>query len=480
MGADILIVDDEADIRRLVQGILEDEGYTTRLSANSTEAFKEVQKKQPDLIILDIWLQDSEYDGLEVLKKLKAEHPFIPFVMISGHGTIETAVSAIKDGAYDFIEKPFKSDRLLMLMHRALETASLRRENAALKKRTPIETPKLDGVSDALQQVRQIIDRAAPTNSRILITGEAGTGKDIAARMIHENSTRKDNSFLSLNCATLRPERFEIELFGAEAHGQESAYIGILEQAHGGTLLLDEVADMPLQTQGKIARALQEQRFHKIGGQDAIQSDVRVLATTNKNLVDAIKSGEFREDLYYRLNVVQIVLPPLRKRREDIPLIIESILNDACRQFGLDNKNCAKETLNILQTAQWAGNVRQLKNMIEWMCIMHGDAVKSEFMPEHLPPEFGQLQVQKGLEASGDSIFASLTALPLRDAREVFEREYLEQQIVRFEGNISKTAEFIGMERSALHRKLKSLNITHDKNSDAPAIEHIQKKSVYQ
>ncbi len=467
MSADILIVDDEADIRSLIRGILDDEGYETREAGNSTAAFAEVEKKVPDLIVLDIWLQGSDKDGLEILKALKEQHGALPFVMISGHGTIETAVSAIKDGAYDFIEKPFKSDRLLMLISRALETAALRRENAALKKRSFGEADQLIGKSPVIQNIQQLIERAAPTNSRILITGEAGTGKDIVARLIHKNSERAEEGFMVLNCATLRPERLEIELFGEEAGLQgDGGHIGILEQANGGTLLLDEIADMPLETQGKIVRVLQEQRFHKIGGQKDIESDVRVIATTNKDLEALIENGDFREDLYYRLNVIQIQIPSLRKRTEDIPELTNAFMADMLKQLGFEEQTLTNAALNIFKSYGWPGNIRQLKNVIEWVCIMHGGDNKGSLGPEDLPPEISGgkcAAIGADLQSGFDDNFMEL---PLRDAREEFERKYLLAQVARFDGNISKTAEFVGMERSALHRKLKSLQIHQEKTQD--------------
>ena len=460
MSADILIVDDEADIRNLIQGILEDEGYETREAASSEQAYAEVEKKLPSLIVLDIWLQGSKDDGLEILKTLKAQHTDLPFVMISGHGTIETAVSAIKDGAYDFIEKPFKSDRLLMMISRALETAILRRENAALKKQALGQADQLIGKSPAVQGINEIINRAAPTNSRILIQGAPGTGKDVVARLIHEHSERKDQVFLALNCATLRPERLEIELFGCVAGVDgESEHIGILEKAHGGTLLLDEVGDMPLETQGKILRVLQEQKFQKIGGNDVIESDVRVLATTNLNLEQAIKDGDFREDLYYRLNVVQIEMPRLQERTEDIPAFAESFLQNFLKNSDEQEKSFTPAALNVLKSYNWPGNIRQLKNMMEWVSIMHGGSDEEKLSPEHLPPE---LTISDAVVGGQDT--DTYFDLPLREAREEFERQYLLSQVARFDGNISKTAQFVGMERSALHRKLKSLQINLDKD----------------
>ena len=467
MSSDILIVDDESDIRSLIRGILEDEGYSVREASNSTETTKAVEEKVPSLIVLDIWLQGSKLDGLEILKTLKKKYTDLPFVMISGHGTIETAVSAIKDGAYDFIEKPFKSDRLLMMISRALETAALRRENKALRKTAQdVVIENLTGQSAVIQNIRQVIERVAPTNSRVLIKGDAGTGKDVVARLLHRDSTRNAEEFMVLNCATLQPERLEIELFGSEAGEEGAGHIGILEKANNGTLLLDEVADMPLQTQGKIVRVLQEQQFRRLGGQELVKTDIRVIATTNRDLEQAIKDGDFREDLYYRLNVVEIEMPPLSKRPEDIAELAETFLQKLRKQTEDSAHKFSSEALAVLKAHPWPGNVRQLKNVVEWVCIMHGNHEGKVFGIEHLPPEISGV----GRVGGSDDVSSSQPGqtqfldMSLREAREEFEREYLLAQVERFEGNISKTAQFIGMERSALHRKLKSLQINHDKN----------------
>ncbi len=463
---EILIVDDEQDIRNLIQEILEDEGYVARAVANSSEAYRIFSEKVPDLVILDIWLQESEDDGLQILKKLKAAHEYLPVIMISGHGTIETAVSAIKDGAYDFIEKPFKSDRLLLMVSRALETARLKKENAALRRFAQADSPVLLGHSPLVQAIQQLVERVAPMGSRVLITGEPGTGKDVVARMIHKESTRKDEVFLVLNCATLRPERLEMELFGSTQGGQGgSAHIGILEQVHHGTLLLDEVSDMPLETQGKIVRVLQEQRFQRIGDQTPIEVDVRIVATTNRNLEDLMKNGQFREDLFYRLNVVPIHMPPLRNRVQDIPELAQTFLQDFLKQTTYATKSFSSSAMTLLKQYRWPGNIRELKNVMEWVVIMYGAQSIDMFAPEHLPPEIMADPARKDLVTHGEPSFLKMDflTLSLREAREAFEREYLLSQVARFDGNISKTAQFVGMERSALHRKLKMLNISPDK-----------------
>ncbi len=475
MSSDILIVDDEEDIRNLVKGILEDEEYSVRLAADSSSAYKEIEERPPALIILDIWLQGSEHDGLEILESVKNDHPYIPVVMISGHGTIETAVSSIQKGAYDFIEKPFKSDRLLLMIKRALETAQLRRENEALRQKTDVPQD-LIGESSVMQQLKQVLERAAPANSRILLTGEAGTGKDIAARSLHRLSQRADKPFMVLNCATLRPERLETELFGSVS-GPEGERTGILEQANGGTLLLDEVADMPLETQGKIVRVLQEQRFQKVGDDKPVEVDVRILASTNRDLEKSMNEGDFRQDLYYRLNVVPIHMPPLKERTDDIPELVEYISSSLSKQSGLPKCSFSQAALSVMQTYDWPGNVRQLRNVIEWALIMNSNKADTPIEPEQLPPEIrNEIGGVITTQAEG-GVSKYLMELSLREAREMFEKEYLESQVNRFSGNISRTAKFIGMERSALHRKLKSLQILgNDKETNTDKIQNEKRK----
>lgn len=471
MTADILIIDDEFDIRGLIQGILEDEGYQTRDAATDERAYQQVNEKVPDLVILDIWLQGSKDDGLQILENIKKDHPYVPVLMISGHGTIETAVNAIKQGAYDFIEKPFKSDRLLLMIERALETAKLRRENDTL--RTKVQGPcELIGDSPAVTALLQTLLRVAQTNSRVLITGEPGTGKDLAARFIHRQSQRTNGPFMVLNCAIMRPERLEIELFGSENGVMgEPATTGVLEQADGGTLLLDEVADMPLETQGKIIRVLQEQRFQRVGGQQEIEADVRIIASTNRDLQKAMENGDFRQDLYYRLNVVPIEIPPLRDRVQDIALLAEYFSEVYSQQAGRAHCAFDPSTIATMQAYDWPGNVRQLRNVVEWCIIMGCTANDETVKPHQLPPELMESPQENTQKATKS---ADLVSLPLREAREAFERDYLMAQIKRFGGNISKTAEFVGMERSALHRKMKQLGISaiskqNDDAGDSPA-----------
>jgi two-component system nitrogen regulation response regulator NtrX len=455
MAHDILIVDDEADIRMLIAGVLKDEGYATREAANSTETLRELQARQPTLVILDIWLQDSELDGIAILRLLRAEMPAVPVVMISGHGTIETAVEAIKIGAYDFIEKPFKTDRLLLIIARAIETALLRRENEELKLRAGGEL-HLVGASLAANQLRQQIERVAPTGSRVLIAGAPGAGKEVVGRLLHARSRRSGGPFVAVNCATMHPDRLELELFGCEtAMNGSPRKIGTFERAHGGTLFLDEVADMPLETQGKIVRVLQEQTFERLGGSNRVEVDVRVVASTNRELSTEMAAGRFREDLFYRLNVVPIRVPSLRDRREDIPLLARHFMERAAEAARLPPRDFGEDALAALQSYSWPGNVRQLRNVVDWLLIMAPGDPRESVHAEHLPNEITSIAPTVVKWDKGSEIMT----LPLRDAREVFEREYLLAQVTRFAGNISRTAAFVGMERSALHRKLKSLGV---------------------
>ena len=459
MAHDILVVDDEADIRGLIADILRDEGYTCREAANSSEALGALSDRLPSLMVLDIWLQGSEMDGLQILETSKQHYEALPIVMISGHADIETAVSAIKIGAYDFIEKPFKADRLLLMVERAVDAARLRRENAELRERVG-EEPTLWGVSTEINQLRHVIERVAPTESRVLITGPAGVGKEVVARQLHSESHRKDGPFIAVNCATMIPATMEVELFGSEeAGGGAPRTIGTFEQADGGTLLLDEVADMPIETQGKIVRVLQEQTFQRVGGVRQVEVDVRVIASTNKDLNEEMAAGRFREDLYYRLSVVPISIPPLVVRPDDIPALIFHFMDRARVYAGLPPRVIAEDAMAALQSYSWPGNVRQLRNVVEWILIMAGDSPEDPVRIDMLPPEIcsstpAALRWEEGGEVMG---------LPLRDARDLFEKEYLKAQISRFGGNVTRTATFIGMERSALHRKLKMLGVTGDR-----------------
>jgi len=453
MAKEILIVDDERDIRTLTSEILRDEGFDTREAKDSTTALEAVQSREPGLVLLDIWLQGSKLDGIGILKEIKKEHPDVPVLMMSGHGTVETAVQAIKYGAYDFIEKPFTADRLLLLIERATEAAQLRRENAELRVRAGTSLDLL-GNSGAIKDVRQAVDRAAPTNSRIIISGPPGAGKEVIARMVHAHSRRAEGPFCVVNCAAMHPDRMETELFGTEGDSSGGRRVGMFERAHQGTLLLDEIGDMPLETQGKIVRVLQEQIFERVGGNSQVQVDVRVIASTTKDLTAEINAGNLREDLYYRLNVVPIHIPALIERRDDIPILARHFMSNAASATGQPQRDFTDDALAALQTYGWPGNVRELRNVIERLLIMAPGDSSQPISSAMLPPEIMGNAPSVDVERN-----AEIMSLPLRDAREMFEREYLLAQVERFGGNISQTAHFVGMERSALHRKLKSLGV---------------------
>ncbi len=453
MATDILIVDDEEDIRELVAGILSDEGHGTRTAKDSDEALNAIASRRPHLVFLDIWLQGSRLDGLQVLEQIQKQHKGLPVVMISGHGNIETAVSAIKIGAYDFIEKPFKADRLVLIAERALEAYQLRRELSALRQRAGA-FDRIVGNSPAVNQLQQLVGRVAPVNSRVLITGAPGTGKELAARCIHEASVRAGGPFVVINAATITPENMEMELFGREGPDGERK-IGALEEAHGGTLFLDEIADMPKDTQAKILRVLVDQTFLRVGGATKVQVDVRVISSSARDLASAIEEGALREDLFHRLAVVPIRVPSLAERREDIPALIEYFMENMSVASGMPRRQIAEDALAVLQLHDWPGNIRQLKNNVERLMILTAGEAGATITAEMLPADVGELVPATPAGVRGEK----LMSFPLREAREVFEREYLVAQLNRFSGNISRTAEFIGMERSALHRKLKSLSI---------------------
>jgi two-component system, NtrC family, nitrogen regulation response regulator NtrX len=455
MASDILIVDDESDIRELVSGILQDEGYEARTARDSDDALSAIKARRPSLVFLDIWLQGSKLDGLQLLDAVKEEHPELPVVMISGHGNIETAVAAIKRGAYDFIEKPFKADRLVLIADRALETSRLKREVKDLKQMAPLGST-LVGHSPSINQLRQTIEKVSPTNSRILIVGPSGSGKELTARSIHTQSTRAPGPFVVINAAAITPERMEIELFGVDqSNGSQGRKVGALEEAHGGTLFIDEIADMPRETQNKILRVLVDQTFQRVGGATKVAVDVRVISSTSRNLETEVAAGTFREDLYHRLSVVPIRVPPLAERREDIPELVDYFMEQISQATGLPKRKVGEDAKAVLQSHDWPGNVRQLRNNVERLMILAGGGPDAVINASMLPQDVGAMIPNMPTGNGGEQ----LMGLPLREAREVFERDYLRAQINRFGGNISRTAEFVGMERSALHRKLKALGI---------------------
>ncbi|PZT87600.1 MAG: sigma-54-dependent Fis family transcriptional regulator [Citromicrobium sp.] len=458
MALDILIVDDERDIRELVAGVLSDEGYECRTAADSTTALEAVDAKRPSVVLLDVWLHGSQMDGLEVLDAIKQREPELPVIIFSGHGNIDTAVSAVSRGAMDFIEKPFEAERLLLLVERATETERLRRENTRLRERMS-EGGEFTGNSAVINTVRATLKRVAATGSRVMISGPAGSGKEVAARLLHSWSTRADKPFVIVNSARITPERFEEELFGEEAEGKLVRQ-GLLETADGGTLYLDEVADMPLSTQARILRVLTEQSFVRVGGSRQIGVDVRVVSSTARDLQKEMDEKRFREDLFYRLNVVPVEVPSLAERRDDIPALAEHFFARYANEQGLRPPAVNEEAMAALQAYDWPGNVRQLRNVVERTIILTPreelETIEAEMLPEEVTGE----------RISGTGGLSSLMGSPLREARESFEREYLSIQIRRFSGNISKTASFIGMERSALHRKLKLLGMAERKGSE--------------
>ncbi|CAN7369844.1 AAA family ATPase [Devosia sp. Root413D1] len=459
MALDILIIDDEDDIRDLIAGILEDEGYQTRQAHDADSGLNEIARRRPSLVFLDIWMQGSRLDGLQLLDEFQSQHPDMPVVMISGHGNVETAVSAIRRGAYDYIEKPFKVDRLLLITQRAMEAARLKNEVADLRERSN-KTVELVGNSQAMQAVKGVIEKSAPTNSRIFISGSSGTGKGLSARLIHQRSARAEAPFVEINCSLYSPEEVAVVLFGRETRektGTLRTEVGALEKAHGGTLYLSEVAALPQAAQQALLRTLVESKFNRVGGAVAVPIDVRIISSSSQNVAGLIEDGQFRSDLFHRLSIVPLHLTPLKERREDIPPLVEVFIEQVCRLHNLKSLSIGDDAVAVLQGQDWPGNARQLRNSIERLLILVKDQTPADGMitAAMLPPDIGEV-----LPTVGDSdSSAHLMSLPLRDAREVFERQYLMAQIERFGGNISKTAEFVGMERSALHRKIKSLGL---------------------
>ncbi|MEO0486648.1 MAG: sigma-54 dependent transcriptional regulator [Pseudomonadota bacterium] len=459
--SDILIVDDEKDIRELISDILEDEGFTTRLAANSDEAMAQITSEPPALLILDIWLKDSRMDGIDILKAVKRDNPDVPVVIISGHGNIEIAVAAIRQGAYDFIEKPFNIDQLLVVIRRAMETSSLRRENQKLKQ---LESGPVMMVGEGatFRAMMSQLDKVTKSNGRVMLTGAPGSGKEAAARYIHAHSNRARAPFVVVNSAAIEPDRMEEVLFGRETpdRGVEK---GLLEQAHGGVIFFDEVADMPLGTQSKILRVLVDQQFQRVGGVDKVRVDLRVISSTNRDLRAAVDAGTFRPELFHRLSVVPIQVPSLEDRREDIPLLAQHFITEFNASQGLPNREISEDAEALMQTMVWPGNVRQLKNVMERVLILGSETG---------PVTAHELPQGEGAEAENRVVLSgALASLSLREARELFEREYLLTQINRFGGNISRTASFVGMERSALHRKLKSLGVVTTNKSGARVAE---------
>ena len=460
MALDILIVDDEDDIRDLIAGILEDEGYEARQAHDADSALNEIARRRPSLVFLDIWMQGSRLDGLQLLDVFQSQHPEMPVVMISGHGNIETAVSAIRRGAYDYIEKPFKIDRLLLITQRAMEAARLKSEIADLRERSNGKAAEMVGNSASLQQARAVIEKSAPTNSRIFISGPSGAGKGLCARLIHQKSSRADAPFVEINCSLYAPEEVQVVLFGRETReksGTLRTEVGALEKAHGGTLYLSEVSALPPPAQAALLRTLVESKFNRVGGSVGVPIDVRVISSSSQNFAGLIETGQFRSDLFHRLAIVPLQISPLKERREDVPPLVSLFIEQVCRMHSLRMLSIGDDALAVLQAQDWPGNARQLRNSIERLLILVKDQTPENgvISASMLPSDIGEV-----LPTVGDTdASAHLMSLPLREAREVFERQYLMAQIERFGGNISKTAEFVGMERSALHRKIKTLGL---------------------
>ena len=455
MAHDILIIDDEDDIRKQIAGILSDEGHQAREASNSTDGFNEIASRQPSLLILDVWLNNSELDGLQMLEIINRDYANLQVIVISGHATFDMAVSATKMGAYDFISKPFKTDVLILTVERAIKDARLRRENRDLQQQSGGLINELVGSSSVLTQVRHTIDRVAPTDSRVLVTGAPGSGKSLVGRILHNRSARRDGPFVILNCATLQADTLETALFGGENSDATTHVVGLLEQAHGGTLLLDEVADMSLETQGKIVRMLHSQRFQRVGGSRWIEVDVRVIATTHRDLQALMTGEQFREDLYYRLNVVPIVVPPLSARREDIPSLTQYFMSRSANAKGRAPRIINDSAMASLQAYEWPGNVWELVNVVERLLLLAPGALDVPVTSENVL----QATDQDDSDVMRWDRAPELMNSPLREAREAFETEYLMFHVTRFSGNISRTAEFVGMDRAALHRKLKMLGV---------------------
>ncbi|RJQ40650.1 MAG: sigma-54-dependent Fis family transcriptional regulator [Nitrospiraceae bacterium] len=441
----MLIVDDEKGIRESLSGILEDEGYDILTAASGEEAVKILRDASPDLVFLDIWL--TGMDGIRTLQEIKAMKPDVPVIMISGHGSIELAVKATQTGAYDFLEKPLSLERVLLVSKRALEKRTLEIENIALRENLTKKW-RLVGESQKIRDLREQMEMAAKSNSRVLIFGESGTGKEVVARLLHEKSLRAEKPFIEVNCAAIPQELIESELFGHEKGSFTGAFEkknGKFELADSGTLFLDEIGDMSLQTQAKVLRVIETQEFQRVGGNKNINVDVRIIAATNKDLRDEVKKGSFREDLFFRLNVIPLVIPPLKERKEDIPALVEYFLDSLAAEYGKPQRKILPEAVRHLQSYDWPGNVRELKNVIERLVIMTTSNTidaKNLLIPM--------------VEHGGSDYFKYKT---LKDARDAFEKDYIAKKLEENNWNISRTAEILDVERSNLHRKIKAYGI---------------------
>ena len=456
MSEEILIVDDESDIRSLLSLTLEDEGFSTVQAANAEQARDIVSKRLPSCAILDIWMRDSDMDGLGLLSWCKEIYPDMPILMISGHGTISTAVEAIRNGAYDFIEKPFKAERLILTVRRALQAKRLEIENQLLRARTAVyKEPDFIGNAPKIKQLKNDIEKIAPTSSRVLIQGRPGSGKETVARLIHNRSSRSEHPFVVVSCSRLTGEKADAELFGSENFPYGRRIVGLLEQAHLGTLYFDEISDLSANMQARILRAVTEQRFRRIGGMSEIISDVRIISATNENPQEMIEKGKLREDLYYRLAVVNIYVPELSQRRGDISLLAKHFVQQQSELLGKNPVKLGEDLLNALRALPWPGSVRQLKNVIETIMILSSDENKDPLGVSALP----EFNTNNNTSDEGQMLNEVFMSYSLREAREKFERAYLISQMKRFDGNITQMAKFIEMERSALYRKLKSVGV---------------------
>jgi len=455
MAKQILVVDDEERIRQSLNGILKDEGYEVLEAKDGVQALKQIESDPPDLVLLDIWM--SGMDGMEVLERIKGQTPNLPVIMISGHANIELAVKATKLGAYDFVEKPLSLEKVLLTVNNALSFSKLEQENRALRQQIQGKY-EIVGNSPEIQHLQEQIKIAAPTNGWVLITGENGTGKELVAREIHQLSLRADKPFVEVNCAAIPEELIESELFGHEKGSFTGALTkrrGKFDLANEGTIFLDEIADMSFKTQAKILRILQEQKFERVGGAEMIFVDVRVIAATNRNLQEEMQKGRFREDLYYRLNVIPLAVPPLRERKTDIPILVEHFIAEFCLENHKELKRISPEGMELLVSYSWPGNVRELKNVIERMVIMtRGGMIEAKDVPE---------PVREQRRAQPEFSFFEYNLL--KDARREFEKRFIMKKLLENEENISKTAEVIGIERSNLHRKIKSYNIEFKKEA---------------
>jgi len=451
----ILIIDDEADIRMLLSGILEDEGYQISEAANATECFEKINQQMPNLVILDIWLEGSHLDGIQILKSLKETYQYLPIIMISGHGTIETAVQSLKYGAYDFIEKPFKTDRLLNLIDRAFESSELKKENSQLKANIHTNT-YMEGITSQAKHLKKLLIQTAHSNSRVLISGPPGCGKSFYANYLHQQSKRQEEPFIKVQCANLTSENFDALFYGTLTDPlTQKREVGFLDQANKGTIQLMEVGDLPLDTQPKLAHLLQQTHFSPQGSKEKIAFDIRFISTTQYALTDLIKRGDFKENLYYRLNVVPIEIPTLSEHAQDIVVYFDYFASEFACQKARSKLTLTKDAKAVFETYHWPGNLRQLKNTVEWLYLLKDPSDQKPIEQHELPKELHD----KTLNSETWQEEKDVLSMNLKDARVIFEKEYLSAQIKRFGGNISHTAQFVGMERSALHRKLKSLDI---------------------